>query len=518
MMIDRNKPNAMIVALAVVLIVLAGSAGAQDAMNEFVIGVSETVVTLDMGVRSPSLAHKQVSYAIYEPLLRLGTDGSINPGLASDWTMSDDGLTITLNLREGVAFHDGSTLDADAVVWNINGAMDPEFGDGALADYGRIASVEALDELTVQVNMSAPDANILPALAAGSDTRALIMSQAAYEALGADEYAFNPAGTGPFKLSSWEPGVELALERSDDYWGESAGNADRVAFRVILDASATTLNYQSGDIHAIFSLRASELPLLEAVSGTVSGAVPRGVNILALNNHRPPFDNIHNRRAVMYALDVEPVINLVYGGLAQPARGITPPNSFAYSEESPPVISRDLDAARAELAAAGNPDGFEFEVSVVAQPFRIQVLEIMQASLAEVGIDLIIQANERARHIAALREDISIAEAGFVQILAALSAPEAYLSRFAGCGATIKIVGYCEDEYEALAAELPGIFDSAERAAHVRQMNELAWRDTISLPYLYPQIPYVYRGDIIDDFALNGYGLLDWTNFTVIGG
>ena len=246
---------------------LAGSVSAQDAMNEFVIGVSETVVTLDMSMRSPSLAHKQVSYAIYDPLLRLETDGSISPSLAADWTISDDKLTITLNLREGVAFHDGSTLDADTVVWNINGARDPEFGDGAVVDYRRIESVEALDDLTVQVNMSEPDANLMVALAASTDARALIMSRAAREALGADEYAFNPSGTGPFKLASWEPGVELVLERNEDYWGESSGNADRVTFRVILDASATTLNYQSGDIHAIFSLRASELPLLEAVDG-----------------------------------------------------------------------------------------------------------------------------------------------------------------------------------------------------------------------------------------------------------
>ena len=517
-MFNRNISRIRILALLALVLMLVGSVSAQDAMNEFVIGVSETVVTLDMSMRSPSLAHKQVSYAIYDPLLRLETDGSISPSLAADWTISDDKLTITLNLREGVAFHDGSTLDADTVVWNINGARDPEFGDGAVVDYRRIESVEALDDLTVQVNMSEPDANLMVALAASTDARALIMSRAAREALGADEYAFNPSGTGPFKLASWEPGVELVLERNEDYWGESSGNADRVTFRVILDASATTLNYQSGDIHAIFSLRASELPLLEAVDGTVSGAIPRGVNVLALNQYRPPFDNIHNRRAVMYALDVEPVINLVYGGLAQPARGITPPNSWAFSEESPPRITRDLDAARAELAAAGNPEGFEFNVSVVAQPFRIQVLEIMQASLAEVGMRLIIQANERARHIAALREDNDIAEAGFVQILAHRGTPEGYLNPFAGCSAAIKMVRYCTDEYEALRAELPGIFDSAERAAHVRRMNDVTWRDMIVVPYLYPRIPYVYRGDIIEDFALNGYGLLDWTNFTVVGG
>ncbi len=517
-MFNRSSSRMRLLAALFLLLLLASSVSAQDAMNEFVVGVSETVVTLDMSMRSPSLAHKQVSYAIYEPLLRLGTDGSINPALATDWTMSDDKMTITLNLREGVAFHDGSPLDADTVVWNINGALDPDFGEGAVADLGRIESAVALDELTVQINMSAPDANILPALAAGSDARALIMSRAAYEAMGADEFAFNPSGTGPFKLASWEPGVELVLERNEDYWGESSGNADRVSFRVILDASAATLNYQSGDVHVMFSILAPELPLLEAVPGTVSGAIPRGVNVLTLNSHRPPFDNIHNRRAIMYALDVDPVINLVYGGLAQPARGITPPNSFAFSEESPPRITRDLDAARAELAAAGNPDGFEFTVSVVAQPFRIQVLEIMQASLAELGISLSIQANERARHIAALREDPSIAEAGFVQILAHRSSMEGYLAPFAGCKATIIMVNYCNDEYEALLAELPSIFDSAERAAHVGRMNDLAWQDMIAVPYLYPEIPYVYRGDIIDGFALNGYGLLDWTNFTVVDG
>ena len=208
-MINRNRSRIRILALLALVLMLAGSVGAQDAMSEFVIGVSETVVTLDMSMRSPSLAHKQVSYAIYDPLLRLGTDGSINPSLASDWSLSDDKLTVTLNLREGIAFHDGSPLDADTVVWNINGARDAEFGDGAVADYGRIESVEALDDLTVQVNLSQPDNNILLALAAGSDARTLIMSRAAYEDLGADEYAFNPSGTGTVQIGQLGTGSRV---------------------------------------------------------------------------------------------------------------------------------------------------------------------------------------------------------------------------------------------------------------------------------------------------------------------
>ena len=421
----RNRSRIRILVLLALVLILAGSVSAQDAMNEFVIGVSETVVTLDMSMRSPSLAHKQVSYAIYDPLLRLGTDGSISPSLATDWTISDDKLTITLNLREGVAFHDGSPLDADTVVWNINGARDPEFGDGAVVDYGRIESVEALDDLTVQVNMSQPDANIT-GCACGQQRRASPdhVPAAAYEALGADEYAFNPSGTGPFKLASWEPGVELVLERNEDYWGESSGNADRVTIRVILDASATTLNYQSGDIHAIFSLRASELPLLEAVDGTVSGAIARGVNVLALNQHRPPFDNIHNRRAVMHALDVEPVINLVYGGLAQPARGITPPNSWAFSEESPP---RDHAGILMLLARSWRRQETRKVLNSTYRLLRNRFVSRYWRScrrvLQKLGCSLIIQANERARHIAALREDNDIAEAGFVQILAHRGTP-----------------------------------------------------------------------------------------------
>ena len=489
---------------------------AQGGMNEFVIGISETVTTLDMSVPSPSLAHKQVSYAIHDSLLRLGTDGGIYPSLATDWSVSDDGMTVTLNLRDDVSFHDGSAFDADAVVWNIEGGMDADFGGAAVNDFGRIESVVALDEHSVQINMKQPDNNILLALAA-NDSRALIMSPTAYEALGADEYAFNPSGTGAFKLESWEPGVELVLTPNENYWGERSGNADRVVFRVILDASAATLNYQSGDIHVFFAIQASELPLLESVAGTVSGGVARGIVALALNLHEPPFDNIHNRRAVAYAIDVEPVIALVYGGLAEAARGITPPNSGAFSDESPPQRMRDLDAARAELEAAGNPDGFRFEVSVVAQPYRVQTLEIFQANLAEVGIELVIQANERARHLSALREDPSIAQAGFVQILAQRNAPEGYLNAFAGCQSTNIMIGYCVDEYEALRLELPGIFDAAERIAQVRQMNEIAFRDMIVVPYVYPLIPYVYRGDVIDGFALTGHGLLDWTNFSVIG-
>jgi peptide/nickel transport system substrate-binding protein len=515
-MYTRNKSAIMVLVLLALLLVLTASVNAQSD-NEYIIRVGESFTTLDTTILSPSNGHRNLMYGLHEPLIRLEPDGSYNPALATDWDMSEDGLTITLNLREGVVFHDGTPFNAEAAVWNIEAGKSEEVGENAMVGYQSVESVEALDEFTVQINMAQPDANILSVIAGGVTPQALIVSPTAYETMGADEYAANPVGTGPFKLSSWEQGVEVVLERFDDYWGEIGSNADRIIWRVIVDNSAATLNYQSGDVHVMFPAQATELPLMESVSGTVVETVPQGYVMMALNTQMPPFDNIHNRRAVRYALDVEPVINLVYAGFAKPAQGVIPPNAWTFNPDAPDEIARDLDAARAELAEAGNPDGFTFEMSVVAQPYRIQTLEIFQANLAEVGIELIIQANERARHIEIIRSNPSLANAAFIQILRFSAAPEDFLNAVIGCQSNNVIVGYCTDEYDALFQSLPGIFDREERASVIQQMDQMVIRDVASIPYVYPEIPLVYRGDILENVGLNGYGLLDWINFSVVG-
>ncbi len=510
-MLNRNKSKIRILVLVALVLILAFPVAAQDDMNELVIRVAETFTSLDtLGIGS-SGAHKTFVYGLHEPLIRLELDGSFTPVLATDWSISDDKLTITMSLREGVVFHDGTPFNAEAAAWNIEAAKSAEIGD-ITAGYQSIDSVDVLDEYTIQINMAQPDANILIELAAGGTTQALLASPTAYETMGPDVYSINPVGTGPFKFASWEPGVEVVAVPFDDYWGENDSNVDRVVFRVILDNSAATLNYQSGDIHALSEVLATQLPILETVAGTVVEYMAQGVNMLTLNTQKAPFDNVHNRRAVRYAIDAEPVINLVYGGLAQPARGIVPPNAWSYNPDAPAMITRDLDAARAELEAAGNPEGFEFNVSVVAQPYRIQVLEIMQASLAEVGINLIIQANERARHVEVLVTGPDFEDAGFVQVLQHFAAPEAYLYRGPGCNARIKQVQYCTEEYDNLEKSLPGIFDLEERAAALQQMDQIGTRDVAVIPYLYTVIPWVYRGDILENVGLNGIRRLDWVN------
>lgn len=490
--------------------------GAQDDGNEFVILVGETFPTLDVTRLGGSNGFRNLMNGIHEPLIRLEPDGTLTPALATDWSISDDRMTVTLNLREGVTFHDGTPFNAEAVVWNIQAGKSEEIGESAIAAYESIESAEVIDEYTVQINMAQPDANILIALAAGTTTQAFMLSPTAYESMGADEYSLNPVGTGPFQFVSWEPGVQIVVEPYEDYWGDIVSNADRIVFRVVVDNTAATLNYQSGDVHVIFPAQATDIPLMQDVEGTQVQTITQGLVTMALNTSMPPFDNVHNRRAVRYALDVQPVIDLVYAGLAQPAQGFIPPNSWAYSPDSPPVITRDLDAARAELEAAGNPEGFEFDISVVAQPYRIQTLEIFQANLAEVGITMNIQANERARHLETLRENPDLANAGFMQALRFLAAPEAYLRTAAGCNAEIPFVGYCTEEYDDLFNSLSGIFDQQERAEVIQQLDQIAIRDVASIPYVYPETALVYRGDLLENVGLNGYGLMDWVKFRLI--
>lgn len=496
------------------VLTLATTVSAQSDLELDILSL-ETFSTLDVAVLATSNSQSSLLLGIHDPLIHLEADVTFSPALATEWTVSDDGLTYTFKLREGVSFHDGTPWNAEAAVWNINAGLSEEIGGSAMADYAPIESAEAVDEYTLQVNMSYSDAKMLTVFTAGTSTQALMMSPTAYETMGPDEYAANPVGTGPFEFVRWIPSVEVVVERNEDYWGEVTGNADRVTFRVIVDNSAATLSYQSGDVEVIFPALSSELPLLETVEGTVVETSTQGFVELGLNTQIPPFDNVHNRRALRYAIDVEPIIALVYGGYAQPARGFIPPGTYPYNEEAPDLITRDLDTARSELEAAGNPDGFSFEVSVVAQPYRTQTLEIMQASLAEVGINLIIQSNERARHLEVLRQTPNEANAGFIQQLRFIPTPESYLTIQGGCTPANLLSPYCTDEWKGVWDQLATTPDLDERTILIQQLDQMMMRDVVSLPYLYPEVPLVYRGDLLENVALSPYGFLDWVSTVV---
>lgn len=438
-----------------------------------------------------------VGNGLFDTLVRVDDDGTVIPWLADSWEISEDKLTITFHLREGVMFSDGTPLNADAVVYSADLFQDPDLFLGTTVL--TLTGWEALDEYTVQFTFSQPDATALYYL---SSPNTSIISPTAYEEMGMDAFGINPVGSGPYILEKWEPGVEVIMVKNPDYWQEGVGLADRIVWRNFQDGAAAVLAAQSGELDLLHEQEPKDVPLFEAIDGFKVGADQSGWYALVLNTAIPPFDKIENRKAFAYALDYEALINVGFEGYAEIPDGLIPPGSWAYQPAGEPP-HKDLDLARKMLAAAGNPDGYTFKVSVTPQPFRSQLLQIMQASLAEVGITLEIEVNEFARHIEILRQDHNGANAAFVLQQNLHLDPALWLRLYAGCNALVGMTGWCDPDdptFDDLVAASTATFDTDERIDILHQANVMEMEAFVVVPYAFQKTLYAWNADKLGDY------------------
>ncbi|MCA9917133.1 MAG: ABC transporter substrate-binding protein [Anaerolineales bacterium] len=449
-----------------------------------------------------------VADGLFDTLVRVTPDGEVIPWLAESWDISDDGLSIVFHLREGVNFIDGTPVNADAVIASADLFQDPDLylGRSVLS----MSGWEKVDDYTVEFTFDYPDATALYTLSSGTTA---IISPTAWETMGPEEFAINPVGSGPYMLEKWEPGVEIIMVKNPDYWQEGVGLADTIVWRNFQDGGAAVLAAQAGELDLLMQQEPKDVPLFLGIDGFQVDSVKAGWYSLVLNTRIPPFDKIENRMAFAYAIDYNALVNVGFEGWASPAEGLIPPDSWAYVPGSVAPLTMDLDAAREMLAAACNPDGFTFKVSVTPQPFRSQLLQIMQSSLSEVGITLEIEVNEFARHIEILRDDHNGANAGFVVQQNLHPDPAQWMRLYAGCNALVGMSGWCDPESgldELLAASV-ATFDRDERIAILDEANKMEMEQFVVIPYAFNQTIYAWNSDKLGEFTpsfTGGYNYL----------
>lgn len=291
---------------------------------------------------------------IYETLLVVNppdAETEFTPALATDWETSEDGLTWTFNLREGVTFHDGAPLTADAVVRSINLAR--EIG-GAGFIWFPVDSVEAVDDLTVQFNMSYP----APLeLIVGSTYGAWIVSPNALDAYAADETYFDDGvavGTGPYMLSEYTPDAEVILMAHEGYWGGWNDNQfNIVQISIVADDVTQEQLLLGGEVDLALRLPPSSYQtFVDNADYTVFTEATLFNYIGFLNVLRPPLDNVAFRQALSYATPYQQIIDVAAEGLATQARGAVPQGVFPYSDDVP-QYSYDVEMAQQLLAESG---------------------------------------------------------------------------------------------------------------------------------------------------------------------
>ena len=336
---------------------------------------------------------------VYDGLVRYASGTlEVEPALATAWEISDDGTIYTFTLREGVSFHDGSALDAEAVVFNFERMLNEDHpyhdtGPFPLSFFfSAIEQVEAVDDLTVRFTLNEPYAPFLSNLAYPTG---LIVSPAAVMEHGAD-FGRNPSGTGPFTFAEWRSNEAVVIEANPDYW-DGAPELDAVIFRPITDPNTRVAEMLSGGIDMMVEVPPVALSEFESDAYNIIEQAGPHVWFLILNLREGPFTSQLVRQAANYAVNKTALVEEVLEGTAAVAAGPTPPAfAWAYNEELEPY-PYDPDRARALLAEAEmvNPE-ITFYVteggSGMLDPVAMGTA--IQADLEAVGFDVTIETYE----------------------------------------------------------------------------------------------------------------------------
>ncbi len=333
------------------LVIVASMIGDRTSeISTLIFGRGGDSVTLDPSQMLDGESAK-VCDMVYDTLVQYrGATTDIEPALAKMWESSADGLMWTFHLRQGVQFHDGTPLNANAVVFSLNrpNALSRSFYEEF------IDRITALDDFTVQIHLKTPYAPFLSTMASSENA---IVSPAAVAHFG-ESFANNPVGTGPFKFVQWNRSDQIVLTANNTHWAGKP-EIDRLIFRSIPDNSERYMELQEGNIHIMEFPNSDDLETIRGDTRLELLMQPSlNVGYLAMNMEKPPFDNLKVRLAINHAINKADIIERLYQGTGIPAKGPIPPTLWSY-DDSIEDYAYNPELAKQLLAEAGYPNGFE---------------------------------------------------------------------------------------------------------------------------------------------------------------
>lgn len=338
--------------------------------------------TLDPQKTSGTLTF-QVDRSIYDTLVEPDENGRIVPALAESWQISPDDLTWTFHLRHGVQFHNGQPFTSKDVKATIERELDPKIASPNASDFNAISSIDTPDDHTVVFHLSEPFAPLLASLASGW---AAILP-ATLIAAGHD-FDNKPVGTGPFMLTRWVRDNRIVLTRNPDYWMKGHPTLDGVNMNVITEHAVQIQGLLSGQIDVDYLLNKEDLPQIEKNPQTTYKTVLTSlVCVLAMNNSRPPFDNLKVRQAINYAIDKKAALDAAYGG--GEVVGTFMDYSDPYYVDYTDLYPYNPDKAKELLASSGADLSRPLDLALPQnyEP-HVKAGEIYQQMLSKVGLNV----------------------------------------------------------------------------------------------------------------------------------
>ncbi len=359
--------------------------------NDMVVAMQADVTNLDPHVSSNGVSNT-VTNTMYEALVTFDADANIIPMLAKEWTMSEDGLTYTFVLNEGVTFHDGEPFNAEAVIANWERGK----ADQSLRVYSQTkswVSAVADSEYQLTITLDAPNNTFLNKL-----TQVRIVSPKAIAELGKDGLAKQSAGTGPYVFAERVDGGYTKVVRNENYWREGP-KVDSLTFKVVPEDGSRIAMLKTGEADIITPVPPIQVEQIEGDSNIVvmneKGITYRYVTLnknYTLADGRQPFNDVRVRQAMNYAFDNEAFCQVVFQGYAVKPTSIFSDSIMYYAEQTP--YDLDLEKAQALMEEAGYADGFPVTIWVDNTTIEMQGAEFVKQQLAQINIDVTVEPQE----------------------------------------------------------------------------------------------------------------------------
>jgi peptide/nickel transport system substrate-binding protein len=486
-----RKVARVLVGSFVVLLLTMGVGQAQEQKKTLVVALNQ-----DPDILDPTLSRTYVGRIVYEhmceKLYELDENLKIFPQLAAELpAFSDGGKTVTIKLRRGVKFNDGTAMDAEAVRYSLDRHLTMK-GSSRRSELELVTAIEVVDPLTVRLRLKAPFSPILATL---TDRAGMPVSPAQAKKL-QDRFGTNPVCVGPWSFVERVPQDRIVLEKSKHYFDPGQARLERLVFRIIPDDNVRLANLRSGDIDMMHLVPPTHAVSLKKEGkfevSSVAGLHYNGITINLHNKHgknTPPVDlgtplanDPRVREALELSLDREALNQVAWEGQNTPdCTPISPVSPFY--EKGRKCPARDVARAKRLLADAGLGGGYAFELTVTNDPQQRRVGEVIQGMASEAGFNISLRPSEFA---SMLKDD----DAGKLQALvvgwSGRVDPDGNIHQFHTCGGSLNTTGACDKSIDDLLNKAREASEMGQRAALYKEAIDklLARRNIV---YLYHQ-------------------------------
>lgn len=462
---------------------LCGCAGGKaDASSQIVVGIAQDLEDSLDPHKAVAAGTKEILFNVFEGLLKPDSDGNINPAVASDYKVLEDGKVYEFTLRENVKFHDGRPVTAEDVKYSLEKIAGMMGDEPMIPAYSLIERVDIISDNMVSISLSEPDVDFPTYLA---------MVNAAIIPKDNDQVDTNPIGTGPYKYESRSVLQNFIVSRNDDYWGDKAF-IEKVIFNIVPEGDTVVMNLRGGSLDMYSHLTIDQANQLSEQFNVLEGTMNL-VQALYLNNNVKPFDDVRVRQAMCYAVDVNELLALTSEGKGTPiGSSMFPAFSKYYMPELADNYKQDRELAKKLLEDAGYPNGFDMTITVPSnyQP-HINTAEVLVQQLKTIGINASINLVEWNTWL----NDTYIGrnfESTVIGVDASYMTARALLERFYS-KADNNFINFSSAEYDDLYQKVIVSTDDKEKTEMYKRMEEILSEDAAN----------VYLQDMAEFVAIN---------------